>query len=56
MESAIDRGNYKSATNKLDLLESLVDDNIKAGFQVPLPIDVVYKIKNRVLAPHGIAH
>ena len=56
MESAIDRGNHKSATNKLDMLESLVGDDIKAGFQVPLPIDVVRKIKNGVLAPYGIAH
>ena len=43
MELVTNRGNYKLAINKLHLLESLVGDNIKAGFQVPLPIYVVLK-------------
>ena len=43
MKLVIDRGNHKLATNKLDLLESLVGDDIKVGFQVTLPINVVLK-------------
>ena len=31
MELVINRGNHKWAINELDLLESLVDDDIKAG-------------------------
>ena len=56
MEEAINRENHKSAIDKIDLLESLVEDNIKAGFQVPVPIDLVHKIKNGVVAPYGIAY
>ena len=55
IEAAIKQGNHKSVTKNTNLLKSLVQDNIKAGFQVPIPINTTRLIVNRVLAPYGIA-
>jgi len=37
------------------LLEKLVQDDIKSDFQVPISIEILKLIKNRVLSPYGIA-
>ena len=55
LNKALDRGNHKSAESKPDLLESLVQDDIQAGFQLPIPKEIVRKIDGAVLAPYGIA-
>ena len=56
LKAALKRGNHKSASSKQDLLESLVADDIKCGFQVPIPRDIAEKIKGAVVAPCGIAN
>ena len=52
MEVVIDWEHHNLAIDKLEILDSLVDNNIKAGFQIPILLSVVHKIKNRVLAPY----
>ena len=54
VEAAISRGNHKSAQDREDLLNSLVHDDIVAGFQLPIPIDSTKLIVNGMLAPCGI--
>ena len=53
---ALARGKHKQATNNLELLESLVVGDSKSGFQVPIFISSVKKIKYGISAPFGIAN
>lgn len=55
IKTSLSRGNHKSATTNQTLLEDLLQDDISAGFQVPLPVSSLRKIKNGVIAPYGIA-
>ena len=50
----MERGNHKSASFRQTLLEELVQDDIKAGFQVPIPVETVPLIRNGVVSPYGI--
>ena len=54
LNKAIKRGNHKSASSKKGLLESLVQSDIKAGFQVPMPKNLVKNVKGAVVVPYGI--
>ena len=56
MELSLSRGNHKSATDNPKLLENLVVDDIKVGFQVPIHISSLKKIKYGVVAHCGIAN
>ena len=40
----------------MDLLESLVQADIRAGFQLPIPVKIICSIPNTVVAPYGIAN
>ena len=54
MGLALARGNHKLSGNDLALLESLVVDDTKAGFQLPIHIISVRKVKHGVAFPYGI--
>ena len=41
LESALDRGNHKTASTRPDFLLELAQEDIVAGFQVPIPADSV---------------
>ena len=51
----VERGNHKSAPSKENTLQELVIDNVWTGFQVPVPVETVKKIKGGVVEPYGIA-
>ena len=38
------------------MIQDLVMNNVRAGFQVPIPVDTVRKTKGGVVAPYGIAN
>ena len=55
LEAVIKRCNHKSALSKEKLLKELVIDEMVSSFQVPIPIEVSKKIKNKVITPYALA-
>ena len=56
VEQAMHRGNHKSTQDQQELLETLVQDDVNASFQLPIPVEAVHNIPNAVVAPHGVTH
>ena len=54
LDSALQRGNHKSASSQQDLLESLIQNDVEHGHQLPVPKDIIKKIKGIVVQPYGI--
>ena len=56
LNKALDRGNHKSVESQPEVLKTLVQDDVNAGFQLPIPKDIVRLIKNIVVVPCGIVN
>ena len=56
MEQAMHRGNHKSAQDQQELLETLVQDDISAGFQLPILVEAFHNIPHAVVFPYDITH
>jgi hypothetical protein len=52
---AISFGNHKGASQKPDQLRRLLHDDISHGYNLPVPINMVYKMPVLVLSPMNIA-
>ena len=52
---AIARGNHKSAASQPNLLQTLLADEVRFGFSLPLPTDKAIMIPDCWLSPLGIA-
>jgi hypothetical protein len=49
------RGNHKSAKDEPEQIERLLKKEVDHGFAIPVPIDVVSRIKNSSVQPLGLA-
>jgi hypothetical protein len=49
------RGNHKSAKNEPDQIDRLLKKEVDHGFAIPVPIDIVAKIKHSSVQPIGLA-
>ena len=56
LEDAIIRGNHKSAKIEIPTLKNLVNKDVKAAFQLPVPIETVRNTPHACIAPYGLAH
>jgi hypothetical protein len=56
IDDHIARGNHKSASTYASELMSKIEDEVKQGWMVPIPISLVKEIRNAEMAPLGIVH
>jgi hypothetical protein len=49
------RGNHKSAKDEPDQIDRLLKKELDHGFAIPVPIDIVAKIKHSSVQPLGLA-
>ena len=52
---AMERGNHKSAKQKHQVLETKLFDEVRHGWELPLPLDKVPRLPGSLLAPLGVA-
>ena len=56
LADAIAYGNHKGAVKHSARLLTALDDDVRAGFQVPLPISALSLLPGAIVAPLGMAH
>jgi len=49
----IDRGNHKSLSKYAFFIDPVITEDVERGFALPLPVDVISKLKNISVAPLG---
>ena len=54
IHDAIARGNHKSAILNSDLLKSMMSTEVKCGYALPIPIDIIHRIPHAAIAPLGL--
>lgn len=54
LNEALEYGNHKSASEKVDLLRELVEDDVIHAYALPIPRDKLKMMKGALVAPMGI--
>ena len=54
LQAQLDRGNHKSAIEESERISELLKKDVKHGFCLPLPVELVNKIKGAMVQPCGI--
>jgi hypothetical protein len=55
LELALIFGNHKGASQKQEQMQKLLNDDVIHGYNLPVPCDLIQKIKGLVLSPMNIA-
>ena len=50
----LERGNHKSAKDKINVVQQLTKDDVAKGFSIPLPQEIAPMIKNGEVYPVGL--
>jgi hypothetical protein len=56
LREALQFGNYKGATSKLELLRDLITEDVWHGFGLVIPLNKIERFPGACLAPMNIMH
>ena len=54
LAAALEYGNHKSALNEIPAIMSILDKEVRKGWQLPLPVGKLHKIPGVVVGPMGL--